>query len=177
MGKTSDVDKAYRILPTNAAGVVDLNSNLTTIIAAVNPETAGEDCAPVECGSIGEVAKKFKPKVNLEIKKLDKLGADKVEESTETISMSYGDEPLQVMEDFGAENITVKAKSSNGERVLLDQQLAYRTLDDLLERLKDQKMAQLVQNNKDALIKSLEAEISRMQDIIKEIDVGDITKE
>jgi hypothetical protein len=170
MGKTQDVDKARRILPTNAApGVAELNSNFTTIIAAVNPETAGEDCTPVECGSVAEVAANFKPKVDLEIKKLDKLGADKVEESTATVSMNYGEEPSQIMDDFGAENITVKAKSSEGERVLLDQQLSYLALEDLQERLKDQKVAQLFQNNKEALIQTLEAEIERMKKLIEDV--------
>ncbi len=170
MGKTQDVDKARRILPTNAApGVAELNSNFTTIIASVNPETAGEDCTPVECGSVAEVAANFKPKVDLEIKKLDKLGADKVEESTATVTMNYGEEPSQIMDDFGAENIAVKAKSSEGERVLLDQQLSYLALEDLQERLKDQKVAQLFQNNKEALIQTLEAEIERMKKLIEDV--------
>jgi hypothetical protein len=170
MGKTSDVDKARRILPTNAApGVAELNSNFTTIIAAVNPDTSGEDCTPVECGSIGEVAANFKPKIDLEVKKLNNLGADKIDESTATVSMNYGEEPNQVMDDFGAENITVKAKSSEGERVLLDQQLSYLALEDLQERLKDQKVAQLFQNNKEALIQTLEAEIERMKKLIEDV--------
>ncbi|MDI6804866.1 MAG: hypothetical protein QME58_13680 [Bacteroidota bacterium] len=170
MGKTQDVDKARRILPTNAApGVAELNSNFTTIIASVNPETAGEDCTPVECGSVAEVAANFKPKVDLEIKKLDKLGADKVEESTASITMNYGEDPSQIMDDFGAENIAVKAKSSEGERVLLDQQLSYLALEDLQERLKDQKVAQLFQNNKEALIQTLEAEIERMKKLIEDV--------
>jgi hypothetical protein len=170
MGKTSDVDKARRILPTNAApGVAELNSNFTTIIAAVNPENAGEDCTPVECGSIGEVAANFKPKVELEVKKLSNLGADKVDESTASVTMNYGEEPNQIMDDFGAENITVKAKSSEGERVLLDQQLSYLALEDLQEKLKDQKVAQLFQNNKEALIQTLEAEIERMKKLIEDV--------
>jgi hypothetical protein len=170
MGKTSDVDKARRILPTNAApGVAELNSNFTTIIAAVNPENAGEDCTPVECGSIGEVAANFKPKVELEVKKLSNLGADKVDESTASVTMNYGEEPNQIMDDFGAENITVKAKSSEGERVLLDQQLSYLALEDLQEKLKDQKVAQLFQNNKEALIQTLEAEIERMKKLVEDV--------
>jgi hypothetical protein len=170
MGKTSDVDKARRILPTNAApGVAELNSNFTTIIAAVNPENAGEDCTPVECGSIGEVAANFKPKVELEVKKLSNLGADKVDESTASVTMNYGEEPNQIMDDFGAENITVKAKSSEGERVLLDQQLSYLALEDLQEKLKDQKVAQLFQNNKEALIQTLETEIERMKKLIEDV--------
>lgn len=169
MPKTADVDKAKRILPTNAVpGVAELNSNFTTIIAPVSPSTAGEDCTPVECGSIAEVAEKFKPKIDLEIKKLDKLGADKVDESVASITMSYGEEPSQIMNDFQAENIAVKAKTAEGERVLLDQQLAYTVLEDLQERLKDQKIAQLFQNNKDALIKALEAEIARIQQVAEE---------
>jgi len=170
MGKTSDVDKARRILPANAApGVAELNSNFTTIIAAVNPDTAGDDCTPVECGSIAEVAANFKPKIDLVVKKLNNLGADKVDESTATVTMNYGEEPSQVMDDFGAENITVKAKTSEGERVLLDQQLSYLALEDLQERLKDQKVAQLFQNNKEALIQTLEAEIERMKKLIEDV--------
>ena len=169
MGKTQDVDKARRILPANAApGVAELNSNFTTIIAPVNPETAGEDCTPVECGSIEEVAEKFKPKIELEVKKLNNIGAEKVEESTITVNMEYGEQPSQVMEDFNAENIAVKSESSDGEKVLLDQQLSYLALEDLQERLKDQKVAQMVQNNKAALIKTLEAEIERLKKMIEE---------
>jgi len=169
MGKTSDVDKARRILPTNAApGVAELNSNFTTIIAAVNPDTAGEDCSPTECGSIGEVAEKFKPKIELEVKKLNNLGADNVEESSVTVNMKYGEQPSQVMEDFNPENITVKSETSEGEKVLLDQQLSYLALEDLQERLKDQKVAQMVQSNKDALIKTLEAEIERLKNLVEE---------
>lgn len=178
MGKTADVDKARRILPINAApGVAELNSNFTTIIAAVNTETAGEDCTPVECGSIGEVAAKFKPKVELEVKKLDKLGADKVEESVATVTMNYGEEPSQVIDDFGAENITVKAKSSEGERVLLDQQLSYLTLEDLQERLKDQKVAQLFQNNREALIQTLEAEIERIKKLVEDVKLDTLGRD
>jgi hypothetical protein len=169
MAKTADVDKAKRILPANAVpGVAELNSNFTTVIAAVNPATAGEDCTPVECGSIAEVADKFKPKLDVEIKKLNNLGGDSVEEAVTSVSMQYGEEPSQVMSDFGAENIAVKARSAEGEQVLLDQQLSYLALDDLQERLKDQKVAQLVQSNKEALIKSLEEEIERLQQLVEE---------
>ena len=169
MAKTSDVDKAKRILPANAApGVAELNSNFTTIIAPVNPATAGDDITPTEAGSIGEVAQKFKPKLDVEVKKVDNLGADKVDETTSSVSMSYGDEPSQVMNDFGAESITVKAQTNEGEKVLLDQQLAYLALEDLQERLKDQKIAGLFQNNKDALISTLEAEIERIKNMLDE---------
>jgi uncharacterized protein (DUF111 family) len=169
MAKTSDVDKARRILPTNAApGVAELNSNFTTIIAPVNPATAGEDITPTEAGSVGEVAAKFKPKLEVEVKKVENLGADKVDETTSSVSMSYGDEPSQVMNDFGAESITVKAQTNEGEKVLLDQQLAFLALEDLQERLKDQKIAGLFQNNKDALIQTLEAEIERIKNMLDE---------
>ncbi len=175
MGKTADVDKARRILPTNATpGVAELNSNFTTVIAAVNPETAGEDCTPVECGSIGEVAQKFKPKIELEVKKLDKLGADSVEESTASVTMNYGEDPSQIMNDFQAENLSVKAKTTEGERVLLDQQLTYLALEDMQERLKDQKVAQLVQSNKEGVIKTLEAEIERLQKLVEEAKLGSL---
>jgi len=169
MAKTSDVDKARRILPANAApGVAELNSNFTTIIAPVNPATAGEDIAPTECGSVGEVAEKFKPKLDVEVKKLDNLGAEKPDETATSVTMSYGDEPSQVMNDFGAENITVKAQTNEGEKVLLDQQLAYLALEDLQERLKDQKIAQLIQNNKEGLIQTLQAEIERIKNLLDE---------
>jgi hypothetical protein len=82
--------------------------------------------------------------------------------------MSYGDEPSQVMNDFGAESITVKAQTNEGEKVLLDQQLAFLALEDLQERLKDQKIAGLFQNNKDALIQTLEAEIERIKNMLDE---------
>ncbi len=169
MAKTSDVDKARRILPANAApGVAELNSNFTTIIAPVNPNTAGEDISPSECGSVGEIAEKFKPKLDIDVKKVDNLGADKVDESTSTVTMNYGEEPSQVMSDFGAENITVKAQTNEGEKVLLDQQLSYLALEDLQERLKDQKIAQMFQSNKDGLIQTLEAEIERIKKLIEE---------
>jgi hypothetical protein len=169
MAKTSDVDKARRILPANAApGVAELNSNFTTIIAPVNPATAGDDISPTECGSIGEVAANFKPKLDVDVKKVENLGADKVDESTASVSMSYGDEPSQVMNDFGAESITVKAQTNDGEKVLLDQQLSYLALEDLQERLKDQKVAALFQNNKDGLLQTLEAEILRIKALLDE---------
>jgi hypothetical protein len=52
--------------------------------------------------------------------------------------------------------------------VLLDQQLAFLALEDLQERLKDQKIAGLFQNNKDALIQTLEAEIERIKNMLDE---------
>lgn len=169
MAKTPDVDKAKRILPTNATpGVAELNSNFTIYIAPVNPETAGEDTTPVECSSINEVAAKFAPKLEFEVKKLDNLGADAVDESTAGVTMRYGEDPAQVMSDFQAENLAVKAKSADGERVLLDQQLTHLALDDLMERMKDQKLAQLLQSNKDGVIKALEAEIEKLQAILEE---------
>jgi hypothetical protein len=123
MAKTSDVDKARRILPANAApGVAELNSNFTTIIAPVNPATAGEDITPTEAGSVGEVAEKFKPKLDVDVKKVENLGGDKVDETTSTVSMSYGDEPSQVMNDFGAESITVQGADERRGEVPLDQQ-------------------------------------------------------
>ena len=169
MGKTADVDKAKRILPTNATpGVAELNSNFTVYIAPVNPETAGEDCTPVDCSSINEVAAKFAPKLEFEVKKVDNLGADAVQESTAGVTMHYGEDPSQIMSDFSADNLAVKAKSVEGERVLLDQQLTHLALDDLMERMKDQKLAQLLQTNKDGVIKALEAEIERLQQILEE---------
>ena len=178
MGKTSDVDKARRILPTNAVpGVAELNSNFTMIIAPVNPEKAGEDSSPVYCGSVAEVAETFKPKLEFEVKKLDNLGGQTVNESTASVTMNYGQEPSQIMNDFQAENLAVKATTNEGERVLFDQQLSYLALEDLQERLKDQKFAQLFQNNKDALIQTLEAEIQRMQQIIDEQKLGSLGAE
>jgi hypothetical protein len=169
MGKTADVDKAKRILPTNATpGVAELNSNFTVYIAPVNPETAGEDCTPVDCSSINEVAAKFAPKLEFEVKKVENLGGDAVQESTTGVTMHYGEDPSQIMSDFSAENLAVKAKSVEGERVLLDQQLTHLALDDLMERMKDQKLAQLLQSNKDGVIKALEAEIEKLQQILEE---------
>ena len=169
MGKTSDVDKAKRILPVNATpGVAELNSNFTTVIAAVNPETAGEDTTPVECGSINEVAAKFAPKMEFEVKKVENLGAEKADETAVNVTMKYGEDPSQIMADFGTENLAVKAKTNEGERVLLDQQLTHLALEDLMERMKDQKVAQLLQSNKEGMIKALEAEIARLQQILEE---------
>ena len=72
------------------------------------------------------------------------------------------------MNDFGAENITVKAHTNEGEKVLLDQQLSYLALEDLQERLKDQKIAGLFQSNKDGLIQTLQEEIERIKKILDE---------
>jgi len=74
------------------------------------------------------------------------------------------------MNDFNAENLAVKAKTNEGERVLLDQQLAYLALEDLQERLKDQKFAQLFDNNRDAVIQSIAEEIERVQSMLKDIE-------
>ncbi|TAK64524.1 MAG: hypothetical protein EPO24_03265 [Bacteroidetes bacterium] len=169
MGKTADVDKAKRILPTNAVpGVVELNSNFTTYIAPVNPETAGEDTSSQECGSIDEVASTFKPKMEFEVKKLANLGAEKADETVTSIVMQYGKEG-GVMSDFSAENLVVKAKTQEEERVLLDQQLAFQALEDLQERLKDPKVAQMLQNNRDGVLQSLAAEIEGIQKLLGDI--------
>jgi hypothetical protein len=37
-----------------------------------------------------------------------------------------------------------------------------------MERMKDQKVAQLLQSNKEGMIKALEAEIARLQQIVEE---------
>ena len=169
MGKTLDVDKARRILPTNAVpGVAELNSNFTTYIAEVNPDTAGEDMEPAECGSVNEVADKFKPKIEFEIKKLNNLGSDEVEEETASVTMKYGEDPKEIMNDFRSDNIVVKSKTSDGDRTLLNQQLDYLALEDLQEQLKDQKFAKLFEENKDGLIEALEAEIARVKKIQEE---------
>jgi hypothetical protein len=175
MAKQLDVDKARRvILPTNWGGVVDLNSNFTTIIAEVNPETAGSDTTPVECDSIGTVAGTFKPKMDFQVTRLSNLGGDEMDEATVSVRMEYGKDPSKVMEDFKPENIVVKAVTKEDERVLLDQQLSYLALDDLQERLRDQKVAQLVQSNRESLIATLEEEIGRMQKIIDEAKASEI---
>jgi hypothetical protein len=162
-------DKAYRILPTNATpGVAELNSNFTTIIAPVNTNTEGDDCTPVECGSIGEVATNFKPTMEFEVKKLGNLGGEKVDETVTSITMRYGEESSQVMNDFNAESLAVKATSNEGDRVLLDQQLTHLTLEDLQERLRDQKFAELFQKNRNGLIQAIEGEIARLQKILED---------
>ena len=156
-------DKAYRI-PTNAVpGLVELGSNFTTYIAECNPETAGEDVTPVDCGSVNEVAEKFKPKIELELKKLNNLGDNEVQEEMTNVVMHYGEQPREIMNDFKSDNLVVKMKTEDGERVLLDQQLDYIALEDLQEKLKDQKFAQLFQSNRDALIEALESEIERVK--------------
>jgi hypothetical protein len=166
MPKVLDVDKARRILPSNAVpGVAELNSNFTTYIAEVNPDVAGDDMTPVDCGSVADVAEQFKPKVEFEIKKLNNIGTQEITEETVTATMNYGEQPKEIMNDFKADNLVVKTKTSEGERVLLDQQLTYLALEDLQERLKDQKFAKLFQSDKDALIGALEAEIERIKNI------------
>lgn len=168
-----DVDKARRIniLPTNAAGVVELNSNFTTIITPVNPETAGEDCTPAECGSVAAVAENFKPALSFEVTSLSNLGAEEAEETKDSVTMRYGEEPAQIMSDFSAENITVKARNDDGERVLLNQQLAFHALEELQKNLQDQKFAQLVDNNRETVIQMLEQEIVRLTGLLEESHV------
>ena len=171
MGKTLDVDKARRILPANAVpGVAELNSNFTTYIAEVNPDTAGDSIEPVEAGSTAEVAEKFKPKIEFEVKKINNLGAEEVDEEVVSVNMKYGEDPKEIMNDFNAENLIVKSKTGENERVLLDQQLDYLALEDLEERLRDQKFAKLFQNSKDDIIASLEAEIERVKKLSEEAD-------
>jgi hypothetical protein len=171
MGKILDVDKARRILPANAVpGVAELNSNFTTYIAEVNPDTAGENMDPVDAGSTAEVAEKFKPKIEFSVKKLNKLGADEMEDETVSVTMKYGDNPKDIMNDFQSENLIVKSKTGDGERVLLDQQLDYLALEDLEERLRDQKFAKLFQSNKDGIIAALEAEIERVKKLSEQAD-------
>ncbi len=171
MGKVLDVDKARRILPANAVpGVAELNSNFTMYVAEVNPDTAGDDTAPVDAGSVAEVAEKFKPKVDFAIKKLNNLGAEKVEEETVSATMHYGEQPKEIMNDFGSENLIVKTRTGTGERVLLDQQLDYLALEDLEERLRDEKFAQLFQSDKEGMIAALEQEIERVKKLGEEAD-------
>jgi hypothetical protein len=171
MGKVLDVDKARRILPANAVpGVAELNSNFTMYVAEVNPETAGDDVAPIDAGSVAEVAETFKPKIEFGIKKLNNLGAEKVEEETITATMHYGEQPKEIMNDFGAENLIVKTRTGKGERVLLDQQLDYLALEDLEERLRDEKFGQLFQSDKDGMIAALEEEIQRVKKLSEEAD-------
>lgn len=172
MPKILDVDKARRILPTNAApGVAELNSNFTTYIAEVNPSTAGDTCEPVDCGSVAEVAAAFKPEIEFQIQKVSDLGSEQPTTETESVNMRYGEEPSQIMNDFSAENLVVKSKTREGERTLLDQQLAYHALEDLQERLKDQKFTALFDTNREAMIQSLESEIERIQSLLGEIDL------
>ncbi len=172
MPKVLDVDKARRILPTNAApGVAELNSNFTAYIAEVNPATAGESCEPVDCGSVAEVAAAFKPEIEFEIQKVTELGSEQPGTETESVIMRYGEEPSQVMNDFSADNLVVKARTREGDRALLDQRLAYHALEDLQERLKDQKFIALFEADRDGMIRTIESEIERIQSLLGEIDL------
>jgi len=169
----NDPDKARRIMPKNAVrGVVELNSNFTAYIAEVNPDTAGDDVTPVECGTVAEVAEAFKPKINFELKKLNNIGGDEVSEEVITADMCYGEIPKDIMNDFSSENLMVKMKNSEGERPLLDQQLTYHALDDLMERLKDKKFESLFTSNKQGMIDAIEAEIERMQDLVNKAEAN-----
>ncbi len=171
------VDRAVR-LPKNAVpGVVELVSNATVYVAEVNPETAGEDIMPVDCGSTAEVAATFKPTMNFQVTKLNNLGAEKADQESETITMHYGESPKEIMNDFNANNLAVKAKTSDGERILLDQQLAYLALEDLQDRLKDQKFAQLFESNREGMIESLAAEIERVQGLLRDIEFEQMSEE
>lgn len=165
-----DVDRAVRIIPQNAvANVAELNSNFTVYLAELNPETAGESIEPFEAGSTAEVAYKFKPSLEFEVKKVDGIGTDDVSEVKVSSKMQYGADPKEIMNDFTADNLVVKMKSGT-ERVLLDQQLEYLALEDLMEKLKDAKFAKLFQSNKDNIIASIEAEIARVQKINEQIE-------
>lgn len=171
MGKQLDVDKARRILPSNAVpGVAELNSNFTLYVAELNPETAGEKIEPVDCGSTADVAEQFKPQVALQVKKINNIGADEVSEETVDISMKYGNDPKEIMNDFKSENVVVKAKDGDNERTLLNQQLDFLALDELVEKLKDKKFQKLVASNKDGLLKSIEEEIQRIDQLIKDAE-------
>jgi hypothetical protein len=170
-----DVDKANRILPTNALpNVADLNSNFTSYIAELNPETAGDNLDPVECGSTADVATAFKPELQFNIKKINDIGADEISEETVTTTMKYGSQPKDIMNDFKPENLVVKMKTGQGEKVLLDQQLTYLALEDLEEKLKDQKFAKLFQSNKEGLIQALEDEIDRIKQLQEKINLEKI---
>jgi len=171
MGKIFDVDKAKRILPANAVpNVAELNSNFTLYIAEVNPNTAGESAEPVDCGSVAEVAEKFKPKIEFNITKLNNIGSGNPEEEIVSVEMNYGEQSKEIMNDFNAENLVVKTKSYDGERVLLDQQLTYLALENLEEKLKDQKLLALFEKNKDSLIESLQQEIERIKKLQSDSD-------
>lgn len=171
MGKQLDVDKAKRILPANAVpNVAELNSNFTLYVAEVNPDLAGESAEPIDCGSVAEVAEKFKPKIEFGVTKLNNIGTGTPEEETVSAVMNYGEQPKEIMNDFNAENLVVKTKTSDGERVLLDQQLTFLALQDLEEKLKDQKFRALFEKNKEAMIASLQDEIERIKGIQSESD-------
>lgn len=171
MGKTLDVDKARRILPANAVpNVAELNSNFTLYVAEVNPDTSGENAEPIDCGSVAEVAEQFKPKIEFGVTKLNNIGSGTPEEESVSAIMNYGEQPKEIMNDFNAENLVVKTQTTDGEKVLLDQQLTYLALQDLEEKLKDQKFRALFEKNKDALIASLEDEIERIKSIQSDSD-------
>ena len=171
MPKQLDVDKARRILPQNAVpGIAELNSNFSVYIAEVNPDTAGENAEPVDCGSVAEVAEKFKPKVEFSIKKLNKIGSDNPEEEVVSSTMEYGKQPKEIMNDFKAENVIVKSETTGGEKVLLDQQLSYLAIKDLEEKLRDQKFRALFESDKEGLAATLEAEIERVKGLQSQSD-------
>ncbi len=166
-----DVDKARRILPKNAVPkVTELNSNFSIYLAEINPETAGESMESIDCGSVADVAEAFKPELEFELKKLSNLGGEQVDEDVATVKMKYGETPREIMNDFLPENVVVKTKNSDGDRVLLNQQIDYHTLDDLTERLRDQKFAKLFNENKEGLIETLGAEIERIKSIKEDIE-------
>jgi hypothetical protein len=178
MGKQLDVDKARRILPANAiAGVAELNSNFTVYVAEVNPGNAGDSVEPVDCGSVAEVAEQFKPKIEFQIKKLNKIGNSELEEEVVSATMNYGEQPKEIMNDFKADNLVVKMETQDNEKILLDQQLTYLALDDLQERLRDQKFAKLMQSDKQSLIDALEQEIERIKNLKEKSDLASMTND
>jgi hypothetical protein len=171
MGKVLDVDKARRILPANAvAGVAELNSNFTVYVAEVNPESAGDSIEPIDCGSVADVAENFKPKIEFQLKKLNKIGESELDEEVVSTIMNYGEQPKEIMNDFKAENLVVKMKTQDNEKVLLDQQLTYLALEDLQERLRDQKFAKLMQSDKQSMVEALELEIERIKNLKEKSD-------
>lgn len=177
MGSPDDVAGARKILPKNALpGVVDLPSNKTYIVTPVNPNTAGSDIEPQKCGSPQQVVERFGAvEKEYQIKKIENAGGEKVEEVDVIVKMRYGENSKQIMDDWRAENIVIKTTDDKGQQVLLEQRIDIHTMDNLLEQMKKEQFRSDFENNKNEQIKMLVDEITRVEEIMKDIKLQKAT--
>ncbi len=158
-------------------GVVDIPSNPAIIITTPNPSTAGRDLTPKRCGSLEQVVENFLPEQDYQLVTLNNLAGDAVETGTTTVKMRYGANPKQIMNDFEAEHLVVKAKDENGRKVLLEQRLDYFTLDNLLQLTGSEAFRKAFENGRESMLAFLENEIARLQALKEQARLNEITEE
>lgn len=170
------VSGARKVPPANATPAVgELPSNPAIIVTPVNPETAGTDLTPVWCGSTAHAAKNFNPKKGYHIHTLDNLAGNQVKENESIITMEYGREPEQIMDDFKAENIVVKAYDSDGNKPLLEQRITLFTLDSLLRLCDKQEFKKTFESSKKELLCTLEGEIKRTEELLDDTKIEQLS--